>query len=184
MSYVLAIDQGTTGSTVLILDRAGRPVGRAYSEFRQIYPKPGWVEHDPEEIWDVTGAVIRNALQESGIPAGEVVAVGITNQRETTVLWDRHTGKPIHNAIVWQCRRTAPICNELRRQGKAAFFQERTGLVLDAYFSGTKVQWLLDNVPEARRRAEQGDLLFGTIDTWLIWKLTGGRAHMTDYTNA
>jgi glycerol kinase len=183
-SYVLAIDQGTTGSTVVILDRSGQPAGRAYSEFRQIYPRPGWVEHDPEEIWDVTSAVIRNALQESGISGSQIAAVGITNQRETTVIWDRHTGKPIHNAIVWQCRRTAPLCNELRRQGKASFFQERTGLVLDAYFSGTKVEWLLENVPEARKRAERGDLLFGTIDTWLIWKLTGGRSHVTDYTNA
>ena len=183
-SYVLAIDQGTTGSTVLILDRSGTPVGRAYSEFRQIYPRPGWVEHDAEEIWDVTLGVIRNALQESGIAAKELVAIGITNQRETTVIWDAKSGKPIHNAIVWQCRRTAPACNELRRQGREAFFRERTGLVLDAYFSGTKVQWLLDNVPEARRKAEQGDLLFGTIDSWLIWKLSGGRTHATDYTNA
>ena len=183
-SHVLAIDQGTTGSTVLILDRSGHQVGRANSEFPQIYPQPGWVEHNPEEIWEVTQVVIRNVLQETGVSAGELAAIGITNQRETTVLWDRNTGKPVHNAIVWQCRRTAPICNQLREQGKTDFFRERTGLVLDAYFSGTKLQWLLDNVPEARKKAENGDLLFGTIDTWLIWKLSDGRAHVTDYTNA
>jgi glycerol kinase len=183
-SYVLAIDQGTTGSTVLLLDHAGGLVGRAYSEFPQIYPQPGWVEHNPEEIWEVTQRVIRNVLRETGVSAGQIAAIGITNQRETTVLWDRNTGKPVHNAIVWQCRRTAPICNSLRDQGKALFFQERTGLVLDAYFSGTKLQWLLDHVPEARKKAENGDLLFGTIDTWLIWKLSEGRAHVTDYTNA
>jgi glycerol kinase len=183
-SYVLAIDQGTTGTTVLLLDHDGRSVGRAYSEFKQIYPRPGWVEHDPEEIWEVTCSVIEKALRETGIPQDRIAAVGITNQRETTVLWDRTTGKPVHNAIVWQCRRTAPICNELRDQGKENWFRERTGLVLDAYFSGTKLLWLLDNVPDARNRAEQGELLFGTIDTWLIWKLSGGRAHVTDYTNA
>ena len=183
-SHVLAIDQGTTGTTVLLLDHDGQAVGRAYSEFKQIYPRPGWVEHDPEEIWEVTCSVIEKALREAGIPPDRIAAIGITNQRETTVLWDRTTGKPVHNAIVWQCRRTAPICNELRDQGRENWFRERTGLVLDAYFSGTKLLWLLDNVPDARNRAEQGELLFGTIDTWLIWKLSGGRAHVTDYTNA
>lgn len=183
-SYVMAIDQGTTGTTVLLLDHDGLCVGRAYSEFKQIYPRPGWVEHDPEEIWKVTCSVIEKALRETGIAADRISAIGITNQRETTVLWDRASGKPVHNAIVWQCRRTAPICNGLRKQGREDWFRERTGLVLDAYFSGTKLLWLLDNVPDARKRAEQGDLLFGTIDTWLIWKLSGGRTHVTDYTNA
>ncbi len=183
-SYLLAIDQGTTGTTVLLLDHDGRSVGRAYSEFKQIYPQPGWVEHDPEEIWEVTCKVIEKALREAGISPSQIAAIGITNQRETTVLWDRASGKPVHNAIVWQCRRTAPICQDLRGQGRENWFRERTGLVLDAYFSGTKLLWLLDNVPDARRRAEQGELLFGTIDTWLIWKLSGGQAHVTDYTNA
>ncbi len=183
-AYVLAIDQGTTGTTVLLLDQTGQAVGRAYSEFKQIYPRPGWVEHDPEEIWAVTCMVIEKALRESGISTERIVAIGITNQRETTVLWDRESGKPVHNAIVWQCRRTAPICNELRAQGREAWFRERTGLVLDAYFSGTKLKWLLENVPDAGRRASQGELLFGNIDTWLVWKLSGGMAHVTDYTNA
>jgi len=183
-AYVLAIDQGTTGSTVLLLDHSGQVVGRDYSEFKQIYPQPGWVEHDPEEIWEVTLKVIRNVMTENNLTGDRITAVGITNQRETTVLWDRKSGKPVYNAIVWQCRRTAPICNRLREQGRADWFQERTGLVLDAYFSGTKIQWLLDNVPDIRKKAENGDLLFGTIDTWLIWKLSGGRAHITDYTNA
>jgi glycerol kinase len=183
-SYVLAIDQGTTGTLALLLDHSGQAVGRAYSEFEQIYPQPGWVEHDPEKIWEVTCRVIEKALRETGIPSDQIAAIGITNQRETTVLWDRESGKPVHNAIVWQCRRTAPICNELREQGREAWFRERTGLVLDAYFSGTKLQWLLDSVPEARTRAEQGELLFGNIDTWLIWKLSGGLSHVTDYTNA
>jgi glycerol kinase len=183
-SYVLAIDQGTTGTTVLLLDHDGQAVGRAYSEFKQIYPQPGWVEHDPEEIWQVTCRVIEKVLHETGISPDRIAAIGITNQRETTVLWDRASGKPVHNAIVWQCRRTAPICNELRGQGREPWFRERTGLVLDAYFSGTKLQWLLEEVPGARKRAEQGGLLFGTIDTWLVWKLSGGRAHVTDHTNA
>jgi glycerol kinase len=183
-SCVLTIDQGTTGTTVLVLDHEGRSVGRAYSEFKQIYPRPGWVEHDPEEIWEVTCSVIDKALRDAGIAADRIAAIGITNQRETTVVWDRTSGKPLHNAIVWQCRRTAPICQDLRNQGRENWFRERTGLVLDAYFSGTKIVWLLDNVPDARKRAEQGELLFGTIDTWLIWKLSGGTAHVTDYTNA
>jgi glycerol kinase len=183
-SYMLAIDQGTTGTTVLLLDHDGVCVGRGYSEFKQIYPQPGWVEHNPEDIWEVTCNVIAKALREADISADRIAAIGITNQRETTVLWDRTSGKPVHNAIVWQCRRTAPICQELRDQGRENWFRERTGLVLDAYFSATKLKWLLDNVPEARKKAEQGDLLFGTIDTWLVWKLSGGKAHVTDYTNA
>jgi glycerol kinase len=180
----MAIDQGTTGTTVLLLDHEGLCVGRGYSEFRQIYPKPGWVEHDPEEIWKVTCEVIERALREAGIIPDRIAAVGITNQRETTVLWDRTSGRPVHNAIVWQCRRTAPTCQRLRDQGREDWFRERTGLVLDAYFSGTKLQWLLDNVAGARERAERGELLFGTIDTWLLWKLSGGKAHVTDHTNA
>lgn len=182
--YVLAIDQGTTGTTVLLLDRTGACVGRAYSEFRQIYPQPGWVEHDPEEIWDVTAGLIDQALLSSGIPPSRIAAVGITNQRETTVLWDRRTGRPVHNAIVWQCRRTGPICEDLKRQGREPWFRERTGLVVDAYFSGTKLRWLLDYVEGAAKKAEEGELAFGTIDTWIIWKLSGGRAHVTDFTNA
>jgi len=183
-SYVLTIDQGTTGSTVLLLDRAGEVVARAYSEFTQIYPRPGWVEHDAEEIWAVTRRMIAAALREADADAGKIAAIGITNQRETTVLWDRATGKPVHNAIVWQCRRTAPLCNRLREEGRAPWFQERTGLVLDAYFSGTKIRWLLENVPGAAQKAERGELAFGTVDSWLVWKLSGGRAHVTDYTNA
>jgi len=183
-SYVLAIDQGTTGSTILVLDHAGDVVGRAYSEFTQIYPKPGWVEHDAEEIWDVTCKGIGTVLKETGLVAGQIAAIGITNQRETTVLWDRATGKPVHNAIVWQCRRTAPLCHRLREEGREGWFHARTGLVLDAYFSATKLAWLLENVPGAAGKAEAGDLLFGTIDTWLVWKLSGGRAHVTDFTNA
>ncbi len=183
-SYVLTIDQGTTGTTVLLLDHSGDVVGRAYSEFTQIYPQPGWVEHDAEEIWDVTRKVIGLVLKKTGIDTAKIAAIGITNQRETTVLWDRATGKPVHNAIVWQCRRTAPLCNRLREEGKAEWFQDRTGLVLDAYFSGTKLKWLLENVPGAAEKAERGDLAFGTIDTWLVWKLSGGGAHVTDYTNA
>ena len=183
-SVVLAIDQGTTGSTVILFDASGQVVSKAYSEFRQFYPKPGWVEHDPEEIWDVTLKVAEDAIQAGGISGKEIAAIGITNQRETTVLWDRNTGRPIHNAIVWQCRRTAPLCNELKEAGKGQWIKDRTGLVVDAYFSGTKVRWLLDNVAGARSRAEEGDIVFGTIDTWLIWKLSGGKTHVTDYTNA
>ncbi len=183
-AYLLAIDQGTTGTTVLLIDHSGQPKSRAYSEFSQIYPRPGWVEHDPEEIWAVTLKVIEQAMRQAEVTPEQIAAIGITNQRETTVLWDRISGKPVHNAIVWQCRRTAPLCQALQEQGRQGWFQERTGLVLDAYFSGTKLQWLLDNVPEARSKAQQGDLLFGTIDTWLIWKLSGGSAHVTDYSNA
>lgn len=182
--YVLSIDQGTTGTTVLVLDHGGSVVSRGYSEFTQHYPKPGWVEHDAEEIWDVTRRVMDEALQGASISAAEVAALGITNQRETTVLWDRETGRPVAPAIVWQCRRTAGLCKELEARGLAATFREKTGLVLDAYFSGTKVQWLLDQDPAVAARARAGDVLFGTIDSWLLFKLTGGRVHATDYTNA
>jgi glycerol kinase len=180
--HVLAIDQGTTGTTVMVFDAAGRVRGRGYSEFRQYYPRPGWVEHDPEEIWTVTQRVLRSALRSARLHAKDLAAIGITNQRETTVLWDRHSGKPIHRAIVWQDRRTAPICDALQAQGAEATIRAKTGLVTDAYFSGTKLQWLFDNVKGARAKAQR--LAFGTIDSWLIWKLTAGRVHATDYTNA
>ena len=182
--YILSIDQGTTGTTVLIINKDGNIVSRAYSEFSQIYPKNGWVEHDPEEIFNVTLNVAKEAISKGDILPEELVSIGITNQRETTVIWDKKTGKSIHNAIVWQCRRTAPICKELKEKNYQELFKEKTGLVIDAYFSGTKVKWLLDNVPGTREKAEQGELLFGTIDTWLVWKLTGGKVHVTDYTNA
>ncbi|MBI4409319.1 MAG: glycerol kinase GlpK [Gemmatimonadetes bacterium] len=190
MPRVLAIDQGTTGSTCLVIDEGGRIVGRAYSEFAQHYPRPGWVEHDADEIWRVTLRVAREALAAAGVaqgkpePATPVAAIGITNQRETVVLWDRKSGAPLHPAIVWQDRRTASRCRELRDAGREAWVRRRTGLVLDPYFSATKLEWLLAHVPGARARAERGELAAGTIDSWLIWKLTGGRAHATDPSNA
>ena len=180
--YVLAIDQGTTGSTVLIFDAAGKVRGRGYSEFKQYYPKPGWVEHDAEEIWTVTRKVIGLALRNAKLRAAEIAAIGITNQRETTVLWDRRTGKPLHRAIVWQDRRTAPTCEALRAQGAEEMIRAKTGLVTDPYFSGTKAKWLFDHLKGTRAKAAH--LALGTIDTWLIWKLTGGQAHATDFTNA
>jgi glycerol kinase len=181
---VLAIDQGTTGSTVLVYDHAGRVVGRGYSELRQYYPKPGWVEHDPEEIWRVTLDVVRKALRGGRISPRRLAAIGITNQRETTLLWNRRTGKPLSRAIVWQDRRTAPLCAELKSRGLIETVRHKTGLVIDPYFSASKIRWLLDNVRGAQARAEAGELCFGTIDSWLVWKLTGGRVHATDYTNA
>ncbi|MBZ0254406.1 MAG: glycerol kinase GlpK [Candidatus Methylomirabilis sp.] len=181
---VLAIDQGTTGSTALVFSKAGEIIGRAYSEFPQHYPKPGWVEHDPEDIWQTSLRVMGEALEHARVQEGELKAIGITNQRETTVVWDRATGKPVHRAIVWQSRQTAEICEALQKAGHEPDIRERTGLVVDAYFSGTKIQWILDRYPDARRRAEAGDVLFGTIDTWLLWKLTGGNVHATDPTNA
>jgi glycerol kinase len=184
MACVVAIDQGTTGSTVLVLDKRGRVVARAYSEFTQYYPKPGWVEHDAEEIWRVTLAVLRKAVKAAKLKAKDVAAIGITNQRETTVLWDRKSGKPIHRAIVWQDRRTADMCEELKSAGHDATVRAKTGLLLDPYFSGTKVRWLLDRVKGAREKAAAGGLCFGTIDTWLVWKLTRGGVHATDPTNA
>jgi glycerol kinase len=182
--YVLAIDQGTTGSTALLLDQRLAVKGKANVEFRQIFPKPGWVEHDLEDIWTATLKAISAAMRKAGAKKGDVQAIGITNQRETTLLWDRRTGKPLHNAIVWQDRRTAGICNELKAQGKEPWVREKTGLVLDAYFSGTKLRWLLENVKGARERAECGELAFGTVDSALLWKLTGGAVHATDVTNA
>ncbi|MET0311676.1 MAG: glycerol kinase GlpK [Burkholderiaceae bacterium] len=182
MNYVLALDQGTTSSRALVFDEAGHAVAGAQKEFRQIFPQPGWVEHDPREIWATQLATAREALAQ--VDASRVAAVGITNQRETTVLWDRKSGEPVGNAIVWQDRRTAPRCDQLRARGKSAFIQRRTGLVIDAYFSGTKLEWLLDNVPGARARAENGELAFGTVDSWLLWNLTGGKVHATDASNA
>jgi glycerol kinase len=181
---LLALDQGTTSSRAMVFDRAGRVVARAQREFGQRFPQPGWVEHDASEIWQTQLAVARAALAQLQGGAGRVAAIGITNQRETTVLWDRRTGVPLAPAIVWQDRRTAARCDELRKQGHAPGIQQKTGLVLDAYFSGTKLQWLLDHVPGARVRAEAGELAFGTIDSWLIWQLTGGRVHATDASNA
>ena len=180
--YVLAIDAGTTGVTVLLFDRRATVVDRAYEEFRQIYPQPGWVEHDPSEIWAVTERLVRPVVQKAG--AKSIAGIGITNQRETVVLWDRETGQPAHNAIVWQCRRTAKLCEELKASGKADLLKEKTGLVVDAYFSATKIQWLFENVPLVPKLSSEGKLAFGTIDSWLVWKLTGGRVHVTDYTNA
>ncbi len=182
--YIMAIDQGTTGSRVLIVNPAGHIVANAYSEFPQIYPRPGWVEHEPEAIWQATLSVMRKALASAGIDPGRIAAMGITNQRETTVVWERSSLKPVHNAIVWQCRRSAGICEALRAEGLEALFRERTGLLLDAYFSGTKLKWLLDEIPGLRPQAESGKLAFGTVDSWLIARLTGGRTHVTDVTNA
>ncbi len=184
-TYVLALDQGTTSSRAIVFDKAGRIAAKAQRDLTQIYPKPGWVEHDPLELWETQRAVAARAVAESGL-AAQIAGIGITNQRETTVVWDRATGKPIHNAIVWQCRRTAELCDRLVREhrGINELVAEKTGLLIDAYFSGTKLKWLLDNVPGARERAERGELLFGTVETWLIWKLTGGAAHVTDYSNA
>mgnify|MGYP005886035841 FL=1 len=184
MKYIMALDQGTTSSRCILFDHAGNICASVQKEFRQIFPQPGWVEHDAVEIWDTTLEVSRAAMDKLGVTAADVAAIGITNQRETSIIWDKATGEPIANAIVWQCRRTAPIIDKLVAEGYGDMIREKTGLVPDAYFSGSKIKWLLDNVPGARERAERGELLFGTIDTWLIWKLTGGRVHVTDYTNA
>jgi glycerol kinase len=187
MKYVLALDQGTTSSRAIVFDHAGSPVAVAQREFRQIFPQPGWVEHDAREIWATQHAVALEAMEAVGggkADPSAFAAIGITNQRETTVLWDRATGQPVANAIVWQDRRTAPRCDALRRQGHAARIQKKSGLVIDAYFAGTKLEWLLDNVEGARQRAERGELAFGTIDSWLVWNLTGGRVHVTDASNA
>jgi len=182
--YVLALDQGTTSSRAIIFDKTSQIVSVAQKDFTQIYPKPGWVEHNADEIWATQIGVAAEAVAKAGIDASEIAAIGITNQRETTVVWDKHTGKPVYNAIVWQSRQTMAICDDLKAKGLEETFKHKTGLVVDAYFSGTKVKWILDNVPGAREQAEKGDLLFGTIDTWLIWKLTAGKVHVTDYSNA
>jgi len=182
--FIMAIDQGTTGSRAMIVDKEGRIFASEYSEFPQIYPKPGWVEHDAEVIWDTTYRVIKQALKNGLVVPGDIRGIGITNQRETTVIWDRETLKPVHNAIVWQCRRSANICDELKKNGHEDIFREKTGLIIDAYFSGTKIKWILDNNPELKEKAKSGKLAFGTIDTWLIACLTRGEVHVTDYTNA
>jgi glycerol kinase len=184
MSFVLALDQGTTSSRAIVFDHAGTIRGAAQKEFRQIFPQPGWVEHDPTEIWATQSGVVTEALVSAGIGAGDLAALGITNQRETTLLWERASGKPVANAIVWQDRRTAATCDQLRAAGHEPLFRNKTGLVLDAYFSGTKLKWLLDNVAGARERALRGELAFGTVDSWLIWNLTGGAVHVTDASNA
>jgi len=181
---VLAIDQGTTGCTALVMDHDGAVIGRAYAEITQHYPEPGWVEHDPEEIWRVSLEVVGEALEAAALPADGLAAVGITNQRETTVVWDRATGEPLHRAVVWQSRQTADICENLRANGLEPLIRDRTGLVVDPYFSGSKAQWILDRYPDARERAAAGELLFGTIDTWLLYRLTGGEVHATEPTNA
>jgi len=181
---ILALDQGTTSSRAILFNQAGRSVGQLNQEFAQIYPHPGWVEHNPKDIWDTQIGVARRLIEQAGVSPTEIAAVGITNQRETTVVWDKETGEPVYNAIVWQCRRTAATCDDLKARGWAEKIRAKTGLVVDAYFSATKVKWILDNVPEVRGRAARGEVLFGTIDTWIIWKLTGGKVHVTDYSNA
>lgn len=182
--YILALDQGTTNSRAILFDEAERMVGVAQQEFSQIYPQEGWVEQNPMEIYSSQYAVMMEVIARTGVNVGEIAAIGITNQRETTILWDKATGQPIYNAIVWQCRRTAKIVEDLVAAGLGDHIKERTGLVPDAYFSGSKIKWILDHVPGARERARRGEILFGTVDSWLIWKLTGGTAHVTDYTNA
>ncbi|EHH1029841.1 glycerol kinase GlpK [Vibrio parahaemolyticus] len=182
--YIVALDQGTTSSRAVILDHDANIVSVAQREFTQIYPQAGWVEHDPMEIWATQSSTLVEALAKSGIRSDQLAAIGITNQRETTIVWNKETGKPVYNAIVWQCRRTADICEDLKSRGLEDYVRDNTGLVLDPYFSGTKVKWILDNVKGAREDAEAGKLLFGTVDTWLVWKMTQGRVHVTDYTNA
>ena len=182
--YIMALDLGTTSCRCIIFDKNGRICSAAQKEFTQYFPQPGWVEHDAEEIWATQTGLMYEAMSKIDITINEIAGIGITNQRETTVLWDKETGRPVHKAIVWQCRRTAGYCDELKKLGMADFFRSKTGLVLDAYFSATKLRWLLDNAIGARERAEKGELLFGTVDSWIIWKLTGGKVHVTDYSNA
>ncbi|WP_194191009.1 glycerol kinase GlpK [Clostridium chrysemydis] len=182
--YIIALDQGTTSSRAIIFDKDQNILGISQKEITQFYPKEGWVEHNPMEIWASQYGVLQEALAKANITQEEIAAIGITNQRETTIVWDKNTGEPIYNAIVWQCRRTAKICDELREKGLETYIKKSTGLVLDAYFSGTKIKWILDNVEGAREKAEKGELLFGTVDTWLTWKLTNGKVHVTDVTNA
>ena len=184
MPYVLALDQGTTSSRAIVFDRRGRAVSTAQQELTQFYPRPGWVEHDPLELWATTRRTALAAVAGANLTGRNIAAIGLTNQRETTLLWDRRTGRPLHRAIVWQDRRTADFCAQLKRAGQAPLFRRRTGLLLDPYFSGTKLRWLLDHIPGARRRAARGELAFGTVDTWLLWQLTGGRVHATDVSNA
>ncbi|WP_024615589.1 glycerol kinase GlpK [Clostridium sp. Ade.TY] len=182
--YIIALDQGTTSSRAIVFDNEQNILGISQKEITQIYPREGWVEHNPMEIWATQYGVLQEVMAKTNITQEDVAAIGITNQRETTIIWDKNTGEPIYNAIVWQCRRTASICDSLEQIGMKDYIKESTGLILDAYFSGTKIKWILDNVEGAREKAEKGDLLFGTVDTWLVWKLTNGKAHITDYTNA
>nr|WP_288934096.1 glycerol kinase GlpK [uncultured Allomuricauda sp.] len=182
--YILALDQGTTSSRAVVFDKKGTIISVAQKEFTQIFPKPGWVEHDPDEIWSTQAGMAAEAVSKKGLKASQLAAIGITNQRETVVVWDKNTGEPVYNAIVWQDKRTADYCDELKKEGKSNLIREKTGLVIDSYFSGTKVKWILDNVEGAREKAEAGDLVLGTIDTWLIWKMTDGGLHITDVTNA
>jgi glycerol kinase len=182
--YILAIDEGTTGSTALLINNEGQITARSYRELHQIFPQPGWVEHDPDEIIRNCIVIMREVVQKAGISFTDIKSIGITNQRETTMVWERVTGKPVYNAIVWQCRRTAPLCEELKSKGLEPMVRQKTGLPIDAYCSATKIRWLLDNIKDGQRRAENGDLIFGTIDTWLVWNLSNGHAHVTDYSNA
>ena len=182
--YVLALDQGTTSSRAIVFDKQGNIVAKSQNEFKQIYPQRGWVEHDPMEILYTQLQAVASVMITGKFEAKDIAAIGITNQRETTIIWDRATGKPVYNAIVWQCRRTAQMCEELKKEGLGDYIKEKTGLLIDAYFSGTKIKWILDNVPGARALAEAGQLMFGTVETWLIWNLTGGTVHVTDYSNA
>ena len=182
--YIVALDQGTTSSRAVVFDKNGDIVSVSQKEFTQIFPKPGWVEHDPMEIWACQSGVMREAIEITSMDPKEIAAIGITNQRETTIVWDKNTGKPIYNAIVWQCRRTSKICDELKAKNLESVIKDKTGLIIDAYFSATKIKWILDNVDGAREKAERGELLFGTVDTWLIWKLTNKKVHVTDYSNA
>ena len=182
--YVIALDQGTTSSRAVIFNSEGEILTHAQYPFKQIYPKPGWVEHDPMDILETQLRALDEAFEKSGLSPTDIAGIGITNQRETTIVWDKDTGKPICNAIVWQCRRTAAICDELAADGLAGYIRDKTGLLIDAYFSGSKIKWILDNIPGAKSRAERGELFFGTVDSWLIWNLTGGKAHITDYSNA
>lgn len=184
MGFIIALDQGTTSSRAVLVDKAGTIAGSAQKEFPQIYPKAGWVEHDPMDIWNVQFEMLKKVISENNVNPEDIAAIGITNQRETTIVWDKNTGKPVYNAIVWQCRRTADYCNSMKERGMSDTIHKKTGLVVDAYFSGSKIKWILDNVPGVRDKAEKGEILFGTVDTWLVWKLTGGRVHVTDYTNA
>ncbi len=182
--YVIALDQGTTSSRCILFDKKGTNISSAQIEYPQIYPQPGWVEHNPMDIWETTFNSMKTAMEKAGASAEDIAGIGITNQRETTIVWDKETGEPVYNAIVWQCRRTAPIIEELKAKGYENYIRKTTGLLPDAYFSGTKIKWILDHVEGSRERAAKGELLFGTVDTWLIWKLSGGRVHVTDYTNA
>ena len=183
-TFILALDQGTTSSRAIVFDRNGFPIASAQKEFTQLYPKPGWVEHNPEEIWSTQAGVAMEAIARAGLEGPDIAAIGITNQRETTVVWNRKTGKPVFNAIVWQDRRTADFCDKLKNEGNSNKLLKKTGLIIDAYFSATKIRWILDNVKNARKQAEKGELAFGTIDSWLVWNLTRGKLHITDVSNA